>query len=226
MKLVLIPDKEDPDSYVNKVGVTAFNEFIAANKKDFILFQLEVMLKEAGNDVSKKSEVVNQVAETISKLNKAEDFTKQQDYIRQSAHLLKIDETGLTHLVNKLKRDKVAKDEKKQASDDLLAEQQLAARQPEDVLDDTQLLFNKDEAHERNVLRALLEHGLLAWDEEITNAEYVFNELDQFHFDNPLLEELFETYKKIFAEGLNPNTKTMLYQINDICSETILISKR
>lgn len=215
VKLVLIPDKEDPDSYVNKVGVTAFNEFIAANKKDFILFQLEVMLKEAGNDVSKKSEVVNQVAETISKLNKAEDFTKQQDYIRQSAHLLKIDETGLTHLVNKLKRDKVAKDEKKQASDDLLAEQQLAAQQPEDVLDDTQLLFNKDEAHERNVLRALLEHGLLAWDEEITNAEYVFNELEQFHFDNPLLTELFETYKKMFAEGLNPNTKTMLYHSNE-----------
>jgi DNA primase len=215
VKLVLIPDKEDPDSYVNKVGVTAFNEFIAANKKDFILFQLEVMLKEADNDVAKKSEVVNQVAETISKLNKAEDFTKQQDYIRQSAHLLKIDETGLTHLVNKLKRDKVAKDENKQASEDLLAEQQLAAGQPEDVLDDTQLLFNKDEAHERNVLRALLEYGLLAWDEEISMAEYVFNELDQFHFDNPLLEELFETYKKMFAEGLNPNTKTMLYHSNE-----------
>ena len=215
VKLVLIPDKEDPDSYVNKVGVTAFNEFIAANKKDFILFQLEVMLKEAGNDVAKKSAVANQIAETISKLNKAEDFTRQQDYIKQSAHLLKIDETGLTHLVNKIKRDKVSKDEKKQASDDLLADQALAARQPEDVLDDSQSLFNRDEAHEKNVLRALLEHGLLKWDEEITMAEYVFNELDQFHFDNPQLEELFETYKKMFVDGEQPTTKTMLYHSNE-----------
>ncbi len=215
VKLVLIPDKEDPDSYVNKVGVTAFNEFIALNKKDFILFQLEVMLKEAGNDVAKKSTVVNQVAETISKLNKAEDFTRQQDYIRQSAQLLKIDETGLTHLVNKLKRDKVAKDEKKQASDDLMAEQRSAAEQPEDVLDDSQLLFNKDEAHEKNVLRALLEYGLLPWDEQTTMAEYIFQELDQFHFDNPQLEELFDTYKKMFVEGLQPNTKTMLYHTNE-----------
>ena len=114
VRLVLIPDNEDPDSYVNKVGVTAFNEFIAANKKDFILFQLEVMLKEAGNDVSRKSAVVNHVAETISKLNKAEDFTRQQDYIRQCAGMLRIDELGLTNLVNKLKRDKLTKEEKKQ----------------------------------------------------------------------------------------------------------------
>ncbi len=47
VKLVLIPDKEDPDSYVNKVGAAAFREFIDKNKKDFILFQLEVQMKDA-----------------------------------------------------------------------------------------------------------------------------------------------------------------------------------
>src|SRR5204862_4912328 len=50
VKLVLIPDKEDPDSYVNKVGTAAFLEFINGNKKDFILFQLDVALKDAGAD--------------------------------------------------------------------------------------------------------------------------------------------------------------------------------
>ena len=49
----------------------------------------------------KASHVVNQVAETISKINKAEDFTKQQDYIHKTAQLLKIDESGLHNLVNK-----------------------------------------------------------------------------------------------------------------------------
>src|SRR6478609_9708485 len=49
VKLVLIPDKEDPDSYVNKVGPVAFREFVQANKKDFILFRLEVALKDAVN---------------------------------------------------------------------------------------------------------------------------------------------------------------------------------
>ncbi|MBO9573057.1 MAG: DNA primase, partial [Chitinophagaceae bacterium] len=50
VQLVLIPDGDDPDSYVNKVGTTRFREFISDNKKDFVLFQLEVSLKEAGND--------------------------------------------------------------------------------------------------------------------------------------------------------------------------------
>ena len=101
VKLVLIPDKEDPDSYVNKVGAAAFREFVLANKKDFILFQLEVSLKDAGADSNKKAQVVNQLAETIAKINKAEDFTKQQDYIRQCSEILRIDEAGLNHwLIN------------------------------------------------------------------------------------------------------------------------------
>lgn len=214
VRLVLIPDNEDPDSYVNKVGAKAFNEFVAASKKDFIIFQLEVMLKEAGNDVSKKSSVVNQIAETISKINRAEDFTKQQDYIRQCSGLLRIDESGLINLVNKYKRDKISKDEKRSAIEEAAALQE-QARQPEDVLDDTQLLFSQDEAHEKNILRVLLEYGLRPWDEHQTMADYIFEELDQFHFDNPQLEHLFESYRKNYSLGLEPDSKTFLYGDNE-----------
>src|SRR4029077_1885155 len=42
VRLVLIPDNEDPDSYVNKVGPVSFRDFIQRNKRDFILFQLDV----------------------------------------------------------------------------------------------------------------------------------------------------------------------------------------
>ncbi len=213
VRLVLIPDNEDPDSYVNKVGPAAFNEFVAASKKDFIIFQLEVMLKEAGSDVSKKSEVVNHVAETLSKISRAEDFTKLQDYIRQCAQLLKIDETGLTHLVNKYKRDKLVKEEKRAANEQ--ADLPQPAGQPEDILDDTQLLFNQDEAHERNVLRVLLEYGLRPWDEERKMADYIFEELEQFHFDNPQLELLYEEYRVWYQQGLEPTTQTLLYHENE-----------
>lgn len=114
VQLVLIPDNEDPDSYVNKVGAAAFQEFIKNNKKEFIIFQLEVMLKDAGNDTNKKAAVVNQMAETISKLNKAEDFTKQQDYIRRCSEMLRIEETGFTNLVNKFIREKITKEGQQQ----------------------------------------------------------------------------------------------------------------
>ena len=215
VRLVLIPDNEDPDSYVNKVGAKAFNEFVAASKKDFIIFQLEVMLQEAGTDVTRKSSVVNQIAETLSKINKAEDFTKQQDYIRQCAGLLRIDELGLTNLVNKYKRDKISKDEKRAAVDEAVYLKEQASQQPEDVLDDTQFLFNQDEAHERNILRVLLDYGLRTWDETHTMADYIFEELEQFHFDNPDLEKLYEEYKSCYSSGLEPTTKTMLYHTDD-----------
>ncbi|MEN9686965.1 MAG: hypothetical protein RLZZ28_2751 [Bacteroidota bacterium] len=214
VRLVLIPDNEDPDSYVNKVGARAFNEFVAASKKDFILFQLEVMLQEAGNDVTRKSTVVNQIAETLSKINKAEDFTRQQDYIRQCAGLLRIDESGLTNLVNKYKRDRISKEEKKSSYNEQEYFNEQAA-QPEDVLDDTQLLINQDEAHERNILRVLLDYGLKNWDETRTMADYIFEELDQFHFDNPDLEKLFDEYRSWYEKGLEPSFKTMLYHENE-----------
>lgn len=215
VRLVLIPDNEDPDSYVNKVGAKAFNEFVAASKKDFIIFQLEVMLKEAGNDVTKKSSVVNQIAETLSKINRAEDFTRQQDYIRQCSGLLRIDETGLTNLVNKYKRDKISKDEKKLSIEEsnFLLQQ---AQQPEDVPDDdTRFLFNQDEAHERNILRVLLEYGLRVWDDNRNMADFIFEELEQFHFDNAELEKLFEEYRAWYQQGLEPTTKTLLYHENE-----------
>jgi DNA primase len=222
VRLVLIPDNEDPDSYVNKVGAKAFNEFVAASKKDFVIFQLEVMLQEAGQDVNKKSTVVNQVAETLSKINKAEDFTKQQDYIRRCAALLRIDETGLTNLVNKYKRDKLIKEEKKISADEANQIMQEQAQQPEDVLDDTQLLFHQDEAHERNILRVLMEYGLREWDETRTMADYIFEELEHFHLDNPELEKLLEEYKSWYVKGLEPTTKTMLYHDDETIRNLVI----
>ena len=208
VKLVLIPDKEDPDSYVQRIGATAFNKFIAEYKKDFILFQLEVMLKEAGNDVQKKNDIVNHIAETLSKINKVEDFTKQQEYVKQCSALLKIDELGLTNLVNKYKRDKVVKEENRASQEEagLLPQ----SGQPEDVLDDS-LLLNRDESHERNLLRVLLEYGLKDRDEHKTMAQYIFEELEQFNFDNKQIEYLYNEYKRLYELGEEPTSKSFLY---------------
>lgn len=41
-----------------------------------------MQLKEVGNDLNKKNTLVNQIAETLSKINKPEDFTKLQEYVK------------------------------------------------------------------------------------------------------------------------------------------------
>src|SRR5579863_7397153 len=152
VKLVLIPDQEDPDSYVQKIGTAAFRDFIAENKKDFILFQLEVSVKDAGNDSIKKAAVVNQVAETISKINKVEDFTRQQDYIRQCSELLKIDEQGLHVLVNKFIRDKVQRDEYKKAAKETKSED-VNPTGATDFSDETFNVLFQEELQERALVR-------------------------------------------------------------------------
>ncbi len=211
VQLVLVPDKEDPDSYVKKVGADAFRTFVKEHKKDFILFQLDIALQDAGSDSSRKAAVVNQIAESISKLNRAEDFTRQQDYIKRCAHLLKIDEQGLTALVQKFSREKIGKEEKKQQREEIANEQRVADEQQEAVID---LLF-KDEMNEQAVLRSLIEFGSKSWDDEKSVAAYIFDEIEKDGleelFDNKSLLKLLQHYKSMHVEGQTPTEKHFLY---------------
>ncbi|MCF3108957.1 DNA primase [Niabella sp. CC-SYL272] len=196
VKLVLIPDKEDPDSYVNKVGATAFTEFIKKNKKDFILFQLESSLTAIGDDPVKKSELVNKIAESISRINKAEDFTKQQDYIKESAAILQIDEAGLHALVNKYIRDKVTALERKAAGN---TRKEASAPETEiSSYDDAtfDLLF-KDQLQEKELARVLLEYGNRQWDENSLIAQHIFDEIDELEIEDPEVNLLIASIKQL-----------------------------
>ncbi|MBN8790427.1 MAG: DNA primase [Terrimonas sp.] len=215
VQLVLIPDNEDPDSYVRKVGKEAFRQFVTDNKKDIILFQLEVSLRDAENDPVKKSAVVNRIAETISRLNKTEDFTRQQDYIRKSAGLLKIDEQGLYALVNKFIREKVTKQENKQQSrEDEPANISDTPPVDEDMLN----LLNKDELVERNIVRALLEFGNYAWSDDQKVHQYIFEEFEENGLyeliDNKQMLLMVETYREWVTNGIEVNARNFLYHEN------------
>ena len=208
VQLVLIPDKEDPDSYVNKVGPDAFREFVQSAKKDFVLFQLEVQLKEVGGDLNKKNALVNQIAETLSKINKPEDFTKLQEYVRKCASLLRIDETGLTQLVNKFKRDKIVKEEKKMSYDEAAI---LMPSFPQGHEQDTDLFTDKDLAHEKNLVKLIIDYGNELTKENKLVAQWIFDEIESFPLENEDMVYLVEAYKKWFYAGKLPNGKTLQY---------------
>lgn len=227
VKLVLIPDNEDPDSYVNKVGKGAFVDFIKDNKKDFILFQLDIALKDVGNDSTKKSIVVNQVAETISKINKTEDFTKQQDYIKQCSEILKIEESGLHALVNKFIREKVTKEENRSNREQRFAEENIITDNSGNVENDVMQLFNKDELHEQAMIRSLLEFGLRDWNEKQKVAEYIFKEMEDNQLeeliDNKELVRVLQTYKAWYEAGIEPTAKNFLYH-DDLQMSALVVS--
>ena len=220
--LVLIPDKEDPDSYVNKVGPSKFQDFIRDNKKDFILFQLEVLLKDAGDDVSKKAGIVNQVAETIARINKVEDFTRQQDYIRRCSEILHIEEGGLTNLVNKLLRDKVNKQENAAAQKQAEMPAEVPADQS-DELTEISRLFEKDEANEKALVRCLIEFGLKSWDEHTRVADHILTEInEQQLLEQDKLNRLVEMYRTWYQEGIEPGPKNFLYHEDQEINRLVL----
>ncbi len=207
VRLVLIPDNEDPDSYVNRIGAEAFRKFVQDNKKDFILFQLEIALKDAGNDSGKKATIVKQFAETIAKINKTEEFTKRQDYIKRVAETLKIEEIGLNDLVNKLIREKLMKNEDIRNNIPTTP----ITDQPEEI----QLVLNKDTMQEQALVRALLEFGQMDWDENRKVAEFIFEQMSDMDLheliDDTTLVEILMIYKTMYAEGHQPDVKSFLY---------------
>ncbi|MGB1217397.1 MAG: DNA primase, partial [Saprospiraceae bacterium] len=66
VKVVLLPEGEDPDSLLQQLGSTKFEEFITRNKKDFILFKTDLLLEEAGNDPIKKAELIKDIVASIA----------------------------------------------------------------------------------------------------------------------------------------------------------------
>ena len=224
VKLALLPNQEDPDSYINKNGVTAFTNFIKENKKDFVLFQLEYALNEAGDDTTKRSHAVNQIAETIAKINKAEDFTRQQDYIKKTAQILKIDESGLHTLVNKYIREKLSKDEKRLVANEKIFQERASEIDEFSEGDaDALELLNKDELNERAVVRGLVEFGLKEWLPGKTVADYLLYEcIDEEMITSPLLLKIVNTYRVWYEEQLEPTPKNFLYSDDLEMSRTVV----
>jgi len=225
VKLVLVPDKEDPDSYVQKVGASAFKDFASKNKKDFIFFQLDVLLKDAGDDANKKAEVVNQIAETIAKIDKTEDFTKQQDYIRQCSQLLKIDELGFTNLVNKNIRNRLSLVDNKLPFEEAKWHQENAQRAADSNFDDTtfSLLF-RDDLQEREIARILLEHGSKQWNSDQLIAEFILSELpDKEVMENNSVIKMIDEFRKLLQQRLPVDKNYFVYHPDNTLS-TLAVS--
>jgi DNA primase len=205
VKLVLLPEGEDPDSFVQKSGAEAFKTYVEQNKRDVIGFRMEVGLKEAGNDPMKRSQLVNEIAETISKINKTEDFTLQQYYIRESATQLQIDEQGLINLVNKFIRERLQQEQRH--NDRKQTQQQEPAEEPSFYFDEETGesiivdVLQKDYGEEWQLLRILLEYGNKPFKEEGTVAQLFFETIDLELLENPLAKRIVTEYHEYWTNN-------------------------
>jgi len=196
VQVVLLPEGEDPDSFVQRSGAERFHEYVKAHKQDVIGFRLEVGMREVGTDPVKKSKLVNEVAESISRINKAEDFALQEHYIRQAALKLKVEEAGFINLVNKFIRDRLDQEQRQRRQQH--SREAPAADVPDAVSvpveDPVQPVVLTHERQEWELVRVLIEYGFMPYEGFASVADYIIERIDRDLIDTPLAQQVFDAY--------------------------------
>jgi DNA primase len=111
VKVVLIPDGDDPDSYARKHTLEEVEAFIAAHEQDFIAFKADLLLDEAGNDPLKRANLINDIADTVAGIP---DAVKRSVYTDTVAEKFRIESDILTDRVRRT-REKIQGEERTQA---------------------------------------------------------------------------------------------------------------
>ena len=111
VKVVLIPDGDDPDSYARKHSLEEVEAFIAANEQDFIAFKADLLLGEAGNDPLKRANLINDIADSVAGIP---DAVKRSVYVDTVAEKFRIESDILFDRIRRT-REKTVDEERAQA---------------------------------------------------------------------------------------------------------------
>lgn len=201
VRLVLFPDGEDPDSYAQKYGSTALQDYLAQHEDNFIMFKTRVLLDDAKNDPIRRAALVSDTAHSIALVA---DMLERAEYIRQCSHLLHVSEEVLTDAVAKVARQERQKAYEKEQKEEVkrvdevveVKEESVSAPQPATAPPEV----------ERHLVKLLLNYGnnkLMQefvnddgsrHTEEYTVAEIIIGELrqDNLAMSHPLCQRVFE----------------------------------
>jgi DNA primase len=197
---VVFPEGEDPDSYVQKIGPTAFKEYIKNTKRDFISFKTAISLKEVGSDPIKRAEVIKDIVESIAKVP---DAIKRSVFFRECSKLLEIDEQILISEYNK-KAIQKGQQEAKKWENDRNAFAQLPEL-PELELPDLVVKLSLEEEslkmHEREMIRYLLNYASSSMETEMPLSDYLIHELQDIEFKNPAYDYIIKHIIEIRLRG-------------------------
>lgn len=119
IKVMLLPDGDDPDSFARKHNATEFQEYIAAHEVDFIRFKTNLLMSDAANDPYKRATLITDIVRSISVIPEP---IVRSEYVKECSQMLHVEERILVSEINKMKREeeeKKAKKEERQISDNI-----------------------------------------------------------------------------------------------------------
>lgn len=208
VKVVLLPDGEDPDSYAQSHNASDFIEYIQTHQTDFIRFKSALLKEEAGGDPQKRASLIKDITQSIAQIP---DMITRQVYIKDTADKLQINEQLLTREVIRLRQAKASEARKQQEEKERLEtfvrmdEQAIERKQPDETEDNRKSQgvvrpISRLEENYRNLLQVIVRHGerplyQLEDGTYISVGDYILGQLaaDQITAPNAL-------YAKVVAE--------------------------
>jgi DNA primase len=204
VKIVLLPDNEDPDSYSKKVSNEEFLNFLKLNETDFIRFKTQLLLSETNNDPVKRADLIRDVVKSIAVIPEAITRTV---YIKECSTVLEVGEPILYHEVNKMRQAKSFQDRNKYPG-------------PEDLPVPPPVIVKPVQREaisyysEKEVIRLLLKFGSEEFEktvskedgkeELVTVADYVVKEItsDDLLFNDRVCAKIFADFRFHVDQGL------------------------
>ncbi len=206
IKVVLLPQGEDPDSFSQKQSASSFIEYIKAQETDFIRFKTNLLLQEAGQDPIKRAGLIADIVRSIALI--PEQIVKSV-YIKECSQLMEIDEKVLVNEVNKINLSELEKEQARQ-----IAPSPQSPMGPEPTPDELAQAFSEPappsrdarfDPYEREIIRLVVRYGENVFfrylneetqeEQSYTVAEYIAADLQQ---DEIVLQH--PIYKKILEE--------------------------
>jgi len=195
VRIVLLPDAEDPDSYSKKMGSSDFKKYLIGHTKDFISFKIDLYAKDSAHDPIKKAEAIRDIVTSISLIP---DPIKRSVYIQETSQLLKIQESVLLSELNKI----VIGDRRKRAEDQSREDRKKTDSAPliEEITHSKTDINAIVRLQERESMRLLLNYAESHYDDQRL-LDFMLTELEDVDFTDPIYKEIYEAFRSGAARG-------------------------
>lgn len=222
VQIVPLGAGQDPDSMIQKEGAEAFLELIKEQQQDFLSYRIDTAAQEGKGDPILKSNLVNEVAASLAKIKRVEDFTLQSYYIKKAADAFEVEEEGMVNLVNQFIRKEVQqvyqKQEREQQEKERKSRLAQAGLEEQPVLDEygqvvevmpkeisLEAINKVDKAEQQmawQLIKVLLNYGSYEY-EEATVAHQFYEDITIEDIGDPLAQKIALEYYEQWVESGN-----------------------
>ncbi len=197
VKVLFLPDGNDPDSFARNHTAEQFRQYIADNQTDFIQFKTDIMLKGVTDPV-KRSEAINSIVESISKIK---NQITRASYITDCSHRLGVNEAVIINALNGFIRNGMSEQVKEERRAAGLRNQNIAMPQQRPVQSAITPLDKLREVEDL-LIKIVIHHGdekIIVEDSEgnkveLPAAQYIYLDMqgDDFKFHNPIYNQIMD----------------------------------